>query len=437
MRPSALARYGISVPETIAITVPGVAVSSGQDLPVPYNFTILPTPGSCTLEGPMVDASSEEDVATRLLNRTLVVTLHGDEWDPQIYEGRARHYYLEADESPMPEVVEALISSLRAASQAEPYGFDAVLALNRTQIRVRVPSPTQMEIDLPVTEAYSIIRPESVSLVVPAAAVLTRGSPTLERAWVILPSIGKPRVLDSAGALLESIAEAAFQANGTVLVFRISSDGFVEEVGQDTVQSVSLIDGVLSGQSEASGWNAIVRPYLTYRSLTRSADGTTVTMVVPPFDGYDVLAPETLSIHLAASVLLSGQDISVEQTIVVLATSGSASVSGSLARQGGGNAHIQPCCNREDYIQLGGSTEPPTLTITLTDDHWEPGIEYGGSAALEALVASIRSDQSEPSGDCYVAAACPVTSKIPLVLTPPPPPMVHVDLPTLHAVPSC
>ena len=62
-------------------------------------------------------------------------------------------------------------------------------------------------------------------------------------------------------------------------------------------------------QAEVGGWNTIVRPYLTYRALTRSADGTTITMVVPPFVGYDVLAPETLSVRLLASVLLSGQEV--------------------------------------------------------------------------------------------------------------------------------
>ena len=62
-------------------------------------------------------------------------------------------------------------------------------------------------------------------------------------------------------------------------------------MGQDTVQSVNLIDSVLSAQNEVLGWNAVIRPYLTYRALSRSADGTRVTMVVPAQGlGYNVLA---------------------------------------------------------------------------------------------------------------------------------------------------
>ena len=397
--------YDISVPETLGIVVPGVAVASGQDLYVPYNVTLFPTPGSFYLSGGMVEAASEADVRERELNRTIVLNLVDDEWDEVIGAGRAGRSFLFPDEAPIPSIATALVESLRSRGEHAPGGLDELLEGNRTRLRVRVPSSTELEIELPLTPNYDIVRPETITLVVPPDAVKSRGSPTLQRPWVILPSVGVPSVRSAPDApLLLDVEEVQLQANGTVFVFHIESDGFVEEVGKDSTESVALIDGITSQQSEPAGWNAIVRPTLTYRSLTRSADGTVVTMVVPAYPHYNVRGPETLTLQLEASVLLSGQPITMGQTIEILATSGYATTSGTLSRQGGGNAPAQPCCNREDYLQRslaerGGASEAqPTLTITLTDDLWEPGVEFPGSVPLQALTAGIQSSTAEERG---------------------------------------
>ena len=274
-------------------------------------------------------------------------------------------------------------------------------------MRVRVPNKYELEIDLPALEAYDIIRPETVDLIVPEAAVLTRVSPILNEPWTILPSVGVPSIRlseDADSDLLVSLDEGALGANGTTLYFHILSDGFVPSVGDDSIETVKLIDSIFSQQSENGGWNAIIRKRLTHQDVHRiNADGTLIALTVPPYDDYDVLGPETLSIILPANVLLSGQQIMLKQTIEVLATSGSATTSGTLALQGGGHNPLQPCCNREDFLQQGGdyilqSGAQPTLTISLLRDHFEPGIEYWGSPALAALIDGIQSSGNELYG---------------------------------------
>ena len=187
------------------------------------------------------------------------------------------------------------------------------------------------------------------------------------------------------------------QVNGSYLRVEISSDGFVEEVGQDTLISVNFIDAFHSFQNEANGWNAIIRRGLSYSAISRSPGGTAVMLTIPPSPAYDVLVPETIGIYLPASVLLSGQSVLLDQTIGVVATAGTATASGSLALQGGGNTVDQPCCNREDYLTSAGGIAR-TLIITLTDDHFVDGIEYGVGGVFSDLLAAIRSEQQEGAG---------------------------------------
>ena len=270
------AEYSISYPETITVTVPASAVAGKRDLLVPYNFTIAPTPGVITLSGPPIAASSEAYMRDAILNRTILVTLQGDEWDPAIMAGRATRSLLVADESPEPALIWSLINGLSSA-QHEPGGFDAVLQLNRSAVRVRVPSPTELEIDLPPMEAFDILRPETLTLAIPPGAVVSRSVPLVPKSWIILPSVGIPSLRDAAepdAPLLESVRELALQINGTTIFFHILSDSFTPEVGGDSLESVMIVDSITSRQSEEHGWNAIVRRSLDYRALQRISDST-------------------------------------------------------------------------------------------------------------------------------------------------------------------
>ena len=114
--------YQITKPETIQVTVPAAALDGGRDLHVPYNFTIRPNPGSITLSGPPIAASSEEYMREAIYNRTIRVTLVDDEWDPVLMEGRATRSYLVADDSPQPSTIWDMIYGL-TSRQNEARGF--------------------------------------------------------------------------------------------------------------------------------------------------------------------------------------------------------------------------------------------------------------------------------------------------------------------------
>ena len=72
-------------------------------------------------------------------------------------------------------------------------------------------------------------------------------------------------------------------------------------VGLDSAESAALLDGLASAQAEASGWRAVVRPLLAYADLRR-VDDATVILTVPQAAGYDVAAPETLTLAVPPGV---------------------------------------------------------------------------------------------------------------------------------------
>ena len=119
-----------------------------------------------------------------------------------------------------------------------------------------------------------------------------------------------------------------------------------------------------------------------YAALTLYPGASRVVLSIPPSPSYNVLTPETLGISLPASVLLSGQpvrrhpatrpesatrtdwlapiarprQVMLEQTIGVVATAGTATVSGTLAQRAEAPPprSSQLCCNREGYLQSTG-----------------------------------------------------------------------------------
>ena len=413
-----LPRYSIARPETIDVSVPASAVASRQTLwSVNGGFVITPSPGSIVLSGPPVADGTEVYLRDSIRNRTLGLTLLDDEWDVARGDSARPRRFLEPAELQEyePELVGAEDTELQGAGypdglhphgyaaiaqalvdglssgQSEPGGFNAALAGNRTQFQLKLFNASFLQMEIPVTPYYDITRPETISLTVPAAAVISRAPPSLEAPWIVLPSVGTPTLHESLdGPLLSEVKEAVLQANGTAFTIQIASDGFVEAVGQDDLASVQLIDAIVSRQDEAFGWNAVIRKLLTYEAIERADEGSSVRITVPSFPQYDVLAPETIGIVLPSTVLWSGQSVELEQTFEVRATSGVAETGGTLALRGDSVVE-QTCCAREDYLKNGGDGElVPTLVITLRRDHWEDGLEQPGSEALSALFGSIR-----------------------------------------------
>lgn len=91
----------------------------------------------------------------------------------------------------------------------------------------------------------------------------------------------------------------------------------------------AIINGIDSAQSEANGWDAVVKAGLAVGAVVRTSD-TVVTITVSAFAAYNITAQETITVTVPASALTIGAAaITATPTFTVDTAGGPAAVTGS------------------------------------------------------------------------------------------------------------
>ena len=111
-----------------------------------------------------------------------------------------------------------------------------------------------------------------------------------------------------------------FEPIGQVVESLASRDSAAAPMRFDDIRQ-AIIDGLVSDQSEATGWNA-VRYDIPVSAVVRTSD-TVVTITLPPLSGspavpgYHITAPETITATVPACAVVSGASITATPPIVV------------------------------------------------------------------------------------------------------------------------
>lgn len=82
----------------------------------------------------------------------------------------------------------------------------------------------------------------------------------------------------------------------------------------------AIIDGLVSSDSEAAGWNAL-RSKIPVSAVVRTSD-TVVTITLPPLPGYNISAPESITATIPGFALVSGKAITATPSILVRPVAG-------------------------------------------------------------------------------------------------------------------
>ena len=280
--------YAPRTPETVRLTLPGSAVASGAPLSL-GSFVVTVDAGSATLSGSL--AATPTEAALRSAEpQTLRLTLEGDTWAPTVG--------LEGD------VTNALLSSLSSAQSEAAAWLEVVKpGLSSTDLE-RLDAHT-LVLTVPQRAAYDIAAPETISWSVPAEATfgLHRYEP---EAIELLPTAGSAKML---GSMMVRNTDAQLQNDEEIsLVVRLTGDSWVAAVDQGGEVTRELLAGLASAQSEAYGWNAVVRPFLGQRagSLNITLQSTTeLTIGLPSISLYDISVTESISLTIPPSALVS------------------------------------------------------------------------------------------------------------------------------------
>ncbi|MCH7585702.1 MAG: DNRLRE domain-containing protein, partial [Acidobacteria bacterium] len=216
----AFGSYDITVDETITVTVPATAVTSGGAIDAAPTFDILFA--QAALSGSLVTSADETEILTG--GETLIITLSNDTWDATVGADNA--------------ITTALINGIDSA-QAEAAGWDAVVKAGFTFSDVTRTSSTVVTITLGAEPTYLISADETITVTVPATAVTSAGAIVAAPTFDILFAQAA-----LSGSLVTSADETEILAGGETLIITLSNDTWDPTVGDDNAITTALINGI-------------------------------------------------------------------------------------------------------------------------------------------------------------------------------------------------
>lgn len=104
------------------------------------------------------------------------------------------------------------------------------------------------------------------------------------------------------GTVTGTIDENDIVAGGNTIILTVTNDTWVASGATFDAIRQDIIDGIDSAQSEATGWDAVVKVGIAVTDVVRTSD-TVVTITLPAFATYDITAQETITATVPASAL--------------------------------------------------------------------------------------------------------------------------------------
>ncbi len=357
----ALVGYDITAQETITVTVPASALAqSGIAIAAVPTFDVTVSPGSVALAGTVTD---DAEVDIRASSSTILLTLTDDSW---LAAGGA----FDAERQ---NIINGLVSA-----QAEADGWNNVVQGGLQVTDVMRTSNTVVTITLPAFAGYDITAQETITVTVPASALAQSsiaivGNPTFD----VTVSPGSVALT---GTVTDD-AEVDIRAGSSTILLTLTDDTWVAAGGAFDAERQNIINGLVSAQAEANGWNNVVQGGLQVTDVVRTSN-TVVTITLPAFAGYDIAAQETITATVPASALAQSSIAVVgNPTFDVTVLPGSVALTGTVTD------------DAEVDIRAGSST----ILLTLTDDSW---VTAGAAfdAERQNIINGLVSAQAEANG---------------------------------------
>jgi hypothetical protein len=185
---------------------------------------------------------------------------------------------------------------------------------------------TVVTITLPAFGTYDISVNETITATVPASALVTSVG-----AIVAVPTFN---VTVAAGSIalsgtVTNDSETDIRTGGSTLILTLTDDTWLAAGAAFDAERQNIINGLVSAQAEAAGWNAVVQAGLAVTDVARTSN-TVVTITLPAFAGYDISAQETITATIPASALVQSVGaIVAAPTFNVTVIGGSVALSGT------------------------------------------------------------------------------------------------------------
>lgn len=130
------------------------------------------------------------------------------------------------------------------------------------------------------------------------------------------PAAGGATAALTGTAITGGVTESEIVTGGETIIITLTGDTWVATVGADNAITNALIAGIDSAQSEAAGWDAVVKANMVFGDITRTSD-TVVTITLAAESTYTITANETITITIPATALTAAAQVVATPTFDV------------------------------------------------------------------------------------------------------------------------
>ncbi len=158
----------------------------------------------------------------------------------------------------------------------------------------------------------------------------------------------------------------------------------------------NIIDGLESAQSEATGWDAVVKAGIPVSAVVRTSN-TVVTITLPAIAGYNITATETITVTVPEVALVVGESIIAAPTFTVkLAFIGSGTPTKTLSKSAVGVA-----------VQKFTGSGAPTKTLSKSATGRALQFDVGGSGAPTKTLSKSATGAATAGKDYFTGYGTP------------------------------
>ena len=119
------------------------------------------------------------------------------------------------------------------------------------------------------------------------------------------------------GTITAATIQADIPARGKTVILTVSDDIWVASGATFDAQRQNIIDGMVSAQSEALGWNNTVKTLQGVAGVVRTSD-TVVTITLDAQITYTITANETITVTVPATALTRGDSAVASPTFTIM-----------------------------------------------------------------------------------------------------------------------
>jgi len=281
---TAQAAYNISAQETITVTVPASAINESGAIVGTPTFTVDVIAILAAITGTIAPPFITTEAQIVAGGRTIIITLTADTW---LASGGA-----------FDGIRQDIIDGLDSA-QSELTGWNAEVRDKQLVGGVARTSDTVVTITLDAQAAYDITDTETITVTVPASALVSSGSPVVATPTFAVTEIPTATVT---GTITPSVDESLIVAGGRTIIITLADDIWVAAGATFDAVRQDFIDGLTSTGGEPTGWDSEVRDKEVVTAVVRTSD-TVVTITLTASPLYDITADETIPVIVPGSAL--------------------------------------------------------------------------------------------------------------------------------------